>query len=119
MKYKKLFIGLGIAAVVILAIELVLYTITGAFGRTAFASLFGDDPELKKTKTEVVWPERGKILDCKGRVIATNRTVWDVHLDCTVLDAPDEEWIYSCVISIFLYTFATYFEAHRRGNLRC
>ena len=92
MKNKKLFIGLGIAAAVILAIELVLYAITGAFGRTAFASLFSDDPELKKTKTEVVWPERGKILDCKGRVIATNRTVWDVHLDCTVLDAPDEEW---------------------------
>ena len=92
MKHKKLFIGLGIAAVVILAIELVLYAITGAFGRTAFASLFGDDPELKKTKTEVVWPERGRILDCKGRVIATNRTVWDVHLDCTVLDAPEEEW---------------------------
>lgn len=92
MKHKKLFIGLGIAAVVILAIELVLYAITGAFGRTAFASLFGDDPELKKTKTEVVWPERGRILDCKGRVIATNRTVWDVHLDCTVLDALEEEW---------------------------
>ena len=92
MKHKKLFIGLGIAAAVIVAIELVLYAITGAFGRTAFASLFGDDPELKKTKTEVVWPERGKILDCKGRVIATNRTVWDVHLDCTVLDAPEEEW---------------------------
>lgn len=92
MKHRKLFIGLGIAAAVILAIEIVLYAITGAFGRTAFASLFGDDPELKKTKTEVVWPERGKILDCKGRVIATNRTVWDVHLDCTVLDAPDEEW---------------------------
>ena len=92
MKNKKLFIGLGIAATVILAIELVLFAITGAFGRTAFASLFEDDPELKKTKTEVVWPERGKILDCKGRVIATNRTVWDVHLDCTVLDAPEEEW---------------------------
>lgn len=92
MKHKKLYIGLGIAAAVIVAIELVLYAITGAFGRTAFASLFGDDPELKRTKTEVVWPERGKILDCKGRVIATNRTVWDVHLDCTVLDAPDEEW---------------------------
>ena len=92
MKHKKLFIGLGIAAAVIVAIELVLYAITGAFGRTALSSLFSDDPELKKTKTEVVWPERGKILDCKGRVIATNRTVWDVHLDCTVLDAPDEEW---------------------------
>ena len=92
MKHKKLFIGLGIAAAAILAIELVLYAITGAFGRTAFASLFSYDPELKKTKTEVVWPERGKILDCKGRVIATNRTVWDVHLDCTVLDAPEEEW---------------------------
>lgn len=92
MKHRKLFIGLGIAAAVIVAIEIVLYAITGAFGRTAFASLFGDDPELKKTKTEVVWPERGKILDCKGRVIATNRTVWDVHLDCTVLDAPEEEW---------------------------
>ena len=92
MKHKKLFIGLGIAAAVILAIEFVLYAITGAFGRTAFVSLFGDDPELKKTKNEVVWPERGKILDCKGHVLATNRTVWDVHLDCTVLDAPDEEW---------------------------
>ena len=92
MKHKKLFIGLGIAAAVIVAIELVLYAITGAFGRTAFASLFSDDSELKKTKTEVIWPERGKILDCKGRVIATNRTVWDVHLDCTVLDAPEEEW---------------------------
>ena len=92
MKHKKLFIGLGIAAAVILAIGLVLYAITGASGRTAIASLFGNDPELKKTKSEVVWPERGKILDCKGRVIATNRTVWDVHLDCTVLDAPDEEW---------------------------
>lgn len=92
MKHKKLFIGLGIAVAVIVAIELVLYAITGAFGRTAFASLFGDNPELKKTKTEVVWPERGKIIDCKGRVIATNRTVWDVHLDCTVLDAPEEEW---------------------------
>lgn len=92
MKHKKLFIGLGIAAAAMVAIELVLYAITGAFGRTAFASLFGDDPELKKTKTGIVWPERGKILDCKGRVIATNRTVWDVHLDCTVLDAPEEEW---------------------------
>lgn len=92
MKHKKLFIGLGIAAVAIVAIELILYVITGAFGRTAVASLFGDDPELKKTKSELIWPERGKILDCKGRVIATNRTVWDVHLDCTVLDAPDEEW---------------------------
>lgn len=92
MKHKKLFIGLGIAAAVIVAIEIILYAITGAFGRTAFASLFGDDPKLKKTKTEVVWPERGKILDCKGRVIATNRTVWDVHLDCTVLEAPEEEW---------------------------
>lgn len=92
MKHRKLFIGLGITATVILAIEIVLYAITGAFGRTAFASLFGDDSELKKTKTEIVWPERGKILDCKGRVIATNRTVWDVHLDCTVLDAPEEEW---------------------------
>ena len=92
MKHKKLFIGLGIAAAVIVATKFVLYAIIGAFGRTAFASLFGDDPELKRTKTEVVWPERGKILDCKGRVIATNRTVWDVHLDCTVLDAPDEEW---------------------------
>lgn len=92
MKHKRLFIGLGIAVAVIVAIELVLYAITGAFGRTAFASLFGDNPELKKTKTEVVWPERGKIIDCKGRVIATNRTVWDVHLDCTVLDAPEEEW---------------------------
>ena len=92
MKHKKLFIGLGIAAAVIVAIELILYAITGAFGRTAFTSLFGDDPELKKTKTEVVWPERGKILDCKGRVVATNRTVWDIHLDCTVLGAPDEEW---------------------------
>ena len=92
MKHKKLSIGLGIAAAVILAIELVLYVITGAFGRTALSSLFSDDPELKKTKTEVIWPERGKILDCKGRLIATNRTVWDVHLDCTVLDAPDDEW---------------------------
>ena len=92
MKHKKLFIGLCIAAAVIVAVEIILYAITGAFGRTAFASLFGDDPELKKTKTEVVWPERGKILDCNGRVIATNRTVWDVHLDCTVLDAPEEEW---------------------------
>lgn len=92
MQHKKIIIGLGIAATVIVAIELVLYAITGAFARTAFASLFGDDPELKKTKTEVVWPERGKILDCKGRVIATNRTVWDVHLDCTVLEAPEEEW---------------------------
>lgn len=92
MKHRKLFIGLGIAVAVILAIEFVLYAITGAFGRTAFVSLFGDDPELKKTKNEVVWPERGKILDCKGHVLATNRTVWDVHLDCTVLDAPEEEW---------------------------
>ena len=25
-------------------------------------------------------------------MIATNKTVWDVHLDCTVLDAPKEEW---------------------------
>ncbi len=92
MKHRKLFIGLGIAASVILAIELVLYAITGAFGRSALYCLFGDDPELQKTKTELIWPERGKILDCNGRVIATNRTVWDVHLDCTVLDAPDEEW---------------------------
>ena len=92
MKHNKLFIVLGIAAAVIMAIELVLYAITGAFGRSAFYCLFCDDPELKKTRSEVMWPERGDILDCKGRVIATNRTVWDIHLDCTVLDAPEEEW---------------------------
>lgn len=92
MKNRKLFISLCIAAVVILVIELILYSITGALGRTAFVSLFGDGPEQQKTKTELTWPKRGKIIDCKGRVIATNRTVWDVHLDCTVLDAPEDEW---------------------------
>lgn len=92
MKHKKLFICLGIAAGAIVAIELVLYAITGAFGRSAFHCLFSDDPELKKTKTEYIWPVRGEILDCKGRVLATNHTVWDVHLDCTVLQAPKDEW---------------------------
>lgn len=50
MKHRKLFIGLGIAAAVIVAIELVLYAITGAFGRTAFAILFGDDRNSRKRR---------------------------------------------------------------------
>lgn len=42
------------------------------------------------TTTHNIPAERGEILDCKGNVIATNRTVYDVHLDCCVISNPDE-----------------------------
>lgn len=42
------------------------------------------------TTTHNIPAERGKILDCKGNVIATNCTVYDVHLDCCVISNPDE-----------------------------
>lgn len=92
MKHKKLFVGLGIAATAIVLFELILFILTGAFGRSAFYCLWGDDPELKRERTDVSWPERGDILDCNGRVIATNRPVWDVHLDCTVFNGPEDDW---------------------------
>lgn len=92
MKYNKLYIGLGIAAAAIVLFELVLFILTGAFGRSAFYCLWGDDPELKRERTDVSWPKRGDILDCKGRVIATDRPVWDVHLDCTMYNGPEDDW---------------------------
>lgn len=92
MKNKKLFVGLGIAAAAIVLFELILFILTGAFGRSAFYCLWGDDPELKRERIDVSWPERGDILDCKGRVIATDRPVWDVHLDCTMYNGPEDDW---------------------------
>lgn len=35
--------------------------------------------------------ERGEIFDCRGNLIATNKTIYDIHLDCCVIEDP-KEW---------------------------
>jgi len=91
MKTKSLLPLFGIALVAVCSVIL-LFFMASPRGQVAAERLTSSDPELQKTKTEIIAPIRGDILDCKGRVIATNKTVWDVYLDCTVLDVTAEEW---------------------------
>jgi len=35
---------------------------------------------------KTIFPRRGDITDCKGRVLATSNIVYDMHLDCKVAD---------------------------------
>lgn len=37
-------------------------------------------------RTYTDYAERGEIFDCRDNLIATNRTVYDVHLDCCVVE---------------------------------
>ena len=34
------------------------------------------------------YAERGEIFDCRDNIIATNKTVYDIHLDCCVVEDP-------------------------------
>ena len=37
-------------------------------------------------RTYTEYAERGEIFDCRDNLIATNKTVYDLHLDCCVLE---------------------------------
>ena len=52
-----------------------------------FALRFTDRPE-DRISTKTFSPDRGQIFDCAGNVIATNKEVYDIHLDCCVIDDP-------------------------------
>ncbi len=41
--------------------------------------------------TESIPAERGEIFDCKGNIIAANKTLYDMHIDCCTVTDP-EEW---------------------------
>ena len=43
----------------------------------------------KKEEVTLI-PTRGNILDCKGRILATSSTIYEIRLDCKI--APDSIW---------------------------
>ena len=75
-----------------IVIALMVFLLFSSRGRTAAHKLLTADPELQRTRSAVLWPIRGNILDCEGRVVASNWTEWDIHLDCTVAKMTDDEW---------------------------
>ena len=52
-----------------------------------FALRFTDRPE-DRISTKTFSPDRGQIFDSAGNVIATNKDVYDIHLDCCVIEDP-------------------------------
>lgn len=42
-------------------------------------------------RTYTEYAERGEIFDCRDNLIATNKTVYDIHLDCCVVENP-KKW---------------------------
>lgn len=52
-----------------------------------FALRFSDRPE-DHIITKTFSPDRGRIFDCAGNIIATNKEVYDIHLDCCVIEDP-------------------------------
>lgn len=55
--------------------------------RPVFWRIF--DKPTDRTKTYMDYAERGKIYDRKGKVLATNKTVADLHIDCCVVENQD------------------------------
>ena len=49
------------------------------------------DRPTDQTRTHAEHAERGEIFDCRGNLIATNRMVYDIHLDCCVVK-DQEKW---------------------------
>ncbi len=41
--------------------------------------------------TESIPAERGEIFDCNGKIIAANKTLYDIHIDCCTVSDP-KEW---------------------------
>lgn len=46
---------------------------------------------LDQERVEWIPARRGNIYDCNGDLIATSRLVYDIHLDCQMIESP-EEW---------------------------
>ena len=46
---------------------------------------------LNQERVEWIPARRGNIYDCNGNLIATSRLVYDIHLDCQMIESP-EEW---------------------------
>ena len=46
---------------------------------------------LDQERVEWIPARRGNIYDCNGNLIATSRLVYDIHLDCQMIESP-EEW---------------------------
>jgi len=58
-------------------------------GKTLFRRIIDRPTDYKKTVT--LHADRGKIFDYQGNVIATNNTVYDLHMDCCVVE-DQKEW---------------------------
>lgn len=58
-------------------------------GKTLFRRIIDRPSDYKKTVT--LHADRGKIFDYQGNVIATNNTVYDLHMDCCVVE-DQKEW---------------------------
>lgn len=65
---------------------MILLFCLGAF--FAFRPLFWRFVErpTDKIRTYTDYAERGEIFDCRNNLIATNKTVYDVHIDCCVVE---------------------------------
>lgn len=57
--------------------------------RTLLWRLYDRPEDIVRTQT--FYATRGEIFDCNGNVIATNKTLYDVYMDCCVVDDP-REW---------------------------
>ena len=57
-----------------------------------FAVLWrGIDWPRDYTQEQRISPDRGEIFDCNGNVIATNKDLYDVHMDCCVV-SDQKQW---------------------------
>ena len=79
-------VAVVVAAVAILAVG----WLTGAGDRLAIHIASVTSPEV--LDTVFLFPSRGDILDCNGRVLATNRVVHDIYMDPSV-DMEDADWM--------------------------
>ena len=78
-RYRK---PLGIALAIILSI----FILRGVRIMTFRRSLVS----YNKPRTHKILATRGNIYDCNGNIIATNKEVHDIFIDCCVIDSPDE-----------------------------
>ena len=51
----------------------------------------GIDWPMDYTQEQRISPDRGEIFDCNGNVIATNKDLYDVHMDCCVV-SDQKQW---------------------------
>lgn len=80
--FRRMMFFAGIIFIVYLTIS-----ICGCPRVRTFALRFSDRPK-DHVITKTFSPDRGRIFDCAGNVIATNKEVYDIHLDCCVIEDP-------------------------------